>query len=144
MRRRSALAFTVVLFHAYAAMGSQIASKSLARVSNESAIVVVGVVEQLDRVSSSTTDGDRFVAHVRIVSYLRGPSTTTTFELPLHVGGIRGFDTELSKGDQAVFFLRAIEAGEAKLHTWGSVARLPSGYFHLDEPDAEQGTATDR
>ena len=132
MRLRFALVFAVFVLHAYAAAGSQIASQSLARISNESAIVVIGVVEQLDRVSSSTTDGNRFVAHVRIVSFLRGQSTTTGFKLPLHVGGIRGFDIELSKGDQAVFFLRSIEAGEAKLHAWGSLARFPSGYFHLD------------
>ena len=132
MRLGFALVFAVVSLHAYAAAGSQIASKPLARVSDESPVVVVGVVEQLDLVSSSRTDGDRFVARVRIVSSLRGASTTATFELPLHVGGIRGFDTKLSKGDQAVFFLRSIEGAKAELHTWGSVARLPPGYFHVE------------
>ena len=132
MDLRSGFLFAVLVLYAFTAASSQIASKSLARISDESPIVVVGAVEQLDRVSSSPTDGSRFVAHVRVVSYLRGQSTDTAFELSLHVGGIRGFDTELSKGDQAIFFLDSIEAGEAKLHTWGSVARLPSGYFHLD------------
>ena len=98
VRLRSALVFAVVVLHSYAAPGSQTASKSLARISNESAIVVVGVVEQLDRVSSTSTDGDRFVAYVRIVSYLRGQSTATAFELRLHTGGLRGFDTKLAAG----------------------------------------------
>ncbi|NNL84206.1 MAG: hypothetical protein HKP27_01050 [Myxococcales bacterium] len=128
----SALVLAAFVLHAVAATGSQIAQKSLAGVANESAIVVVGVVEKLDRLSSAVTDGNRFAAHVRIVSFLRGRSTATTFVLPLHVGGLRGFDAELAEGAQAVFFLRSIEAGEARLHTWGSIARLPAGYFHLD------------
>jgi hypothetical protein len=129
---RTTLIFVVTALFAYGAVGSQIAPKSLARIADESAIVVVGVVEQLDRVSSSSNDGDRFVAHVRILSYLRGRSAATAFELHIHAGGLRGFDTELSDGDQAVFFLRSIDAGTAKLQYWGSVARLPAGYFYVD------------
>ena len=132
MRICTTLIFIVTALYAYVAVGSQIAPKPLTRIADESAIVVVGVVEQLDRVSSSSTDGDRFVAHVRILSYLRGQSAATAFELRLHTGGLRGFDIELSDGDQAVFFLRSIDAGTAKLQYWGSVARLPAGYFYVD------------
>ncbi|MGI9318491.1 MAG: hypothetical protein ACR2QW_14265 [bacterium] len=132
MRILSTLTFIVTVLYAYVAVGSQIAPKSLVDIADDSAIVVVGVVEQVVRISSSSTDGDRFVAYVRIVSYLKGQSTAAAFELPLHVGGLRGFDTALSEGDQAVFFLRSIDAGRAKLHAWGSVARLPAGYYYVD------------
>ena len=133
---RSTLVLVVTALYTYVAAGSQIAPKSLAGIADESAIVVVGVVEQLDRVSSSSTDGDRFVAYVRIVSYLKGQSTATAFELHLHTGGLKGFDTKMAEGDHAVFFLRSIDAGTAKLHSWGSVARLPAGYFYVDSPAA--------
>lgn len=132
MRIHTTMFFVVTVLYAFVAAAGQIAPKSLAGIADESAIVVVGVVEQLDRVSSSSTDGDRFVAHVRIVSYLKGRSTATAFELNVHVGGLLGFDTGLTEGDQAVFFLRSIDSGTAELHSWGSVARLPAGYFYVD------------
>lgn len=64
---RSTLLFVVTALYSCVAVGTQIAPKSLAGIADESAIVVVGVVEQLDRVSSFSNDGDRFLAHVRIV-----------------------------------------------------------------------------
>ena len=132
VRIHSTIFFVVTILCTFVAAGSQIAPKSLADIADESAIVVVGVVEQLDRVSGYPTDGDRFVAHVRIVSFLKGRSTATAFKLHIHVGGLMGFDTGLAEGDQAVFFLRSIDAGTAELHSWGSVARLPAGYFYVD------------
>ena len=132
VRISSKIFFVVTALYATAAVGSQIAPKPLADIADESAIVVVGVVEQLDQVSGFSADGDRFVAHVRIVSHLKGRPTATAFKLHIHVGGLIGFDIELAEGDQAVFFLRSIEAGTAELLSWGSIARLPAGYFYVD------------
>ena len=132
MRILSLTVFIVTLLYSTIAIGTQIAPKSLQVVSDESTIVLVGVVDHLDRVSSSSNDGVLYLAHVKIVSYLKGRSDATKFELPLHVGGLMGFDTELAEGDQAVFFLRSMDGGTAKLHSWGSVAQLPAGYFYVD------------
>ena len=130
MRFAFVLALTVAVMQAQPASGSQIASKALASVADDSALIVVGVVERIERVSTSDTYGDESLAYVRVVSTLKGTPPKPSFKLRLRVGGLRGFDVPLSEGDQAVFFLRSIESGEAKLNSWGSVALLKSGYFH--------------
>ena len=113
--------------------GSQIAARPLAEVVEDASLVVVGVVEDVDLVySGNPTTGERFVIDVRVIATLRGESKETRFRLPLHIGGIRGFDTPLSKGDQAVFFLRSLDSGEAALQTWGSVALFPGGHFQAE------------
>ncbi len=125
-----ALAVSVAQLAAHPAAASQIASRPLAEVVDESAVVVVGVVERVERLRASVTEGERLVAHVRVVSTLRGEASEGRFRLPLHVGGRRGFDTRLSEGDQAIFFLRSLAAGEAALQTWSSLAVFPKGHFH--------------
>jgi hypothetical protein len=130
MRISSALALTVAVLQVQSAAGSQIASRPLTSVAEGSGLIVVGVVEGIERVSSSNTYGEVLLATVRVVSTLKGAAPEPSFKLRLRVGGIRGFDVPLSEGDQAVFFLRSIESGEANLSTWGSVALLKSGYFH--------------
>ncbi len=128
------LACTIAFFvtQIQPASGSQIASTPVAGLADASAFIVIGTVEKVERLSASDTYGEVSLAYVTIVSTIKGKTLESNFKLQLHIGGLRGFDVPLSKGTQAVFFLRSIESGEARLTAWGSVALLRPGYFHQD------------
>ena len=112
------------------ASGSQIASTPVASLADDSALIVIGTVEKVERLSASDTYGEVSLAYVSVVSTIKGEMLESSFKLRVRVGGLRGFDVPLSEGAKVVFFLRSIESGEARLTAWGSVALLRPGYFH--------------
>ncbi len=101
--------------------------ESLELISN---VIVLGIVKKLHVVDNSYDRGYQLhEATVEVVSTLKGENESKSFILPLHLGGMKGFDRALESGDIGIFFLSYIKDGQGKLSNPQAIATFEKSFF---------------
>lgn len=123
MIRRIVLSFVIIV--TIASAGSEIALLNLAKLPNQSALVVTGYV-----IGTSTIRNDNAVLEkrstVRIITVLRGTAPKGTLHIRTRTGLVF-FDRHLLPGDSGVFFLKPAPGGMFEAASPGSFALFQQG-----------------
>ena len=128
----SVAVFCAVSLFGGAASAVKIAPLPSKELLKKSAIVLIGkVTTAKDNTGpgGEAAKGQMYVS-VSVGAILKGRTSATAFSLALDYGATRkSFDPKLRPGQVCVFFLSAIEEGEARLAHWGSVAPFEGGDY---------------